>query len=84
MTIVSSVFAVSASLIPGANTATPVLNTDAILIPGPSADVDAFWHAVNEGAIRKNMQTGMWEVRCDRGVAMTFISSAGEDIQRIR
>lgn len=78
LTIDSVVFALSSSLIPGADAPIAVLDTGTTLILGPSADVDAFWHAVShEGATRKNMQTRMWEVRCDRGVAVGFILGAG-------
>lgn len=55
-----------------------MLDTGTTLILGPSTDVDAFWHAVgHEGATRKNIQTSMWEVRCDRGVAVGFILGGG-------
>ena len=74
LTIGSTVFSLSPSLIPGAETPIAVLDTGTTLILGPSVDVDAFWHAVgHEEVTRKNMQSGMWEVRCDRGVAVGFI-----------
>lgn len=78
VTIDSAVFSLSSSLIPGAETPIAVLDTGTTLILGPSTDVDAFWHAVgHEGATRKNIQTSMWEVRCDRGVAVGFILGGG-------
>jgi Eukaryotic aspartyl protease len=77
LTIDSTVFALSSSLVPGAESSIAVLDTGTTLILGPSADVDAFWHAVShDGATRKNMQTRMWEVRCDHGVAVGFVLGA--------
>jgi hypothetical protein len=74
LTVDSAVFALSSSLVPDAESPIAVLDTGTTLILGPSADVNAFWHAVSqEGATRKNKQTGMWEVRCDLGIAMAFV-----------
>ncbi|RDB20974.1 Chymosin [Hypsizygus marmoreus] len=74
LTIDSTTFVLSPSLIPDAKAPIAVLDTGTTLILGPTLDVDAFWRAVNqEGATRKNARTGLWEVKCDRGVSVSFL-----------
>jgi hypothetical protein len=74
LTMGSTIFALSSSLVPEAEAPIAVLDTGTTLILGPSADVNAFWHTVGyEGATRKNKRTEMWEVRCDLGIAMGFV-----------
>lgn len=74
LVIDSIVFPLSPSLVRDARTPIAVLDTGTTLILGPTPDVDAFWQAVSqEGATRKNPATNMWEVRCDRGVSVSFV-----------
>ncbi|KAG6854929.1 hypothetical protein C0991_009752 [Blastosporella zonata] len=70
----NTTFSVSLPLVPGTTTQIAVLDTGTTLILGPTRDVDAFWRTVdNEGATRKNKMTGLWEVRCDRGISVSFL-----------
>lgn len=74
LVIDSIVFPLSPSLVRDAHTPIAVLDTGTTLILGPTPDVHAFWHAVSqEGATRNNPITKMWEVRCDRGVSVSFV-----------
>lgn len=74
LTINSSTFQLSPSLIPGTQDPVAVLDTGTTLILGPSVDVEALWMFIGRGgATRKNPQTGNWEVKCDRGVILGFV-----------
>lgn len=74
LVIDSTVFPLSASLVHGAYKPIAVLDTGTTLILGPTSDVDEFWRVVSQqGATRKNLITKMWEVRCDRGVSVSFV-----------
>ncbi|KAF9458653.1 aspartic peptidase domain-containing protein [Collybia nuda] len=74
LVIDSVVFPLSPSLVRGADRPIAVLDTGTTLILGPTSDVKAFWRAVSqEGATRENPITKMWEVRCDRGVSVSFV-----------
>lgn len=51
-----------------------MLDTGTTLILGPTRDVEAFWHALDQdGATRKNTRSRLWEIRCDRGVSVSFV-----------
>jgi len=63
----------SSSLMPGSRTPVAVLDTGTTLILGPSVDVNNFWATVGgNGTARKNSQSGMWEVKCNRAVNVSF------------
>jgi Eukaryotic aspartyl protease len=74
ITVDSNPLRLSPSLIPGSRTPVAVLDTGTTLILGPSADVINFWSAVggNE-TTRKNLKSGMWEVRCSRAANVSFM-----------
>lgn len=64
----------SPSLMPNVETPIAVLDTGSTLILGPTLDVDALWQAVGqEGATRKNDETGLWEVQCNKGILISFV-----------
>ncbi|KAG6917795.1 hypothetical protein DXG01_001067 [Tephrocybe rancida] len=74
LTIDNTTFRLSSSLVSGTTTQVAVLDTGTTLILGPTRDIDAFWRTVDdEGATRKNKMTGLWEVRCDRGISVDFL-----------
>ncbi|KAG6817096.1 hypothetical protein H0H87_012864 [Tephrocybe sp. NHM501043] len=74
LAIDNTAFPLSPSLVPEARAQIAVLDTGTTLILGPTRDVDAFWRIVdNEGATRKNKITGLWELRCDRPISVSFI-----------
>ncbi|KIM87568.1 hypothetical protein PILCRDRAFT_815124 [Piloderma croceum F 1598] len=73
ITVNSNPLRLSPSLIPGSRTPVAVLDTGTTLILGPSADVINFWSAVGgNGTTRKNLKSGMWEVRCSRAANVSF------------
>lgn len=74
LTVDSTDFPLSSSLVPGVKTPVAVLDSGTTLILGPASDVDAFWYAIDqEGASRKNTKSGLWEVRCNLGVSVSFL-----------
>lgn len=67
----------SQSLVQGAHEPIAVLDTGTTLILGPSTDVEAFWTAVGLGsATRRNPDSNLWEVRCERAVEVQFVLGA--------
>lgn len=73
LTVNSNPLHLSPSLIPGSRTPIAVLDTGTTLILGPSADVDNFWATIGGNEIvRKNLDLGMWEVKCNRAVLVAF------------
>ncbi|KAG5645910.1 hypothetical protein DXG03_005057 [Asterophora parasitica] len=73
LTIDNTTFPLSPSLVSGAKAPIAVLDTGTTLILGPTRDVEAFWLALDEDATRKNEITGLWEIRCDLGVSVSFV-----------
>ena len=74
LTVNSVAIPLSRSLVPGAKAPIAVLDTGTSMILGPSVDVEAFWASVGgETVTRKNPDTGLWEVQCERGVIVGFV-----------
>jgi hypothetical protein len=65
----------SPSLVPAARSPIAILDSGTTLILGPTIDVDALWDIVGDygRATRKNKATGLWEVKCERGVNVGFV-----------
>jgi len=73
VTVNSNPLRLSPSLVPGSPAPVAVLDTGTTLILGPSADVNNFWATVGgNGTVRKNPDLGLWEVKCNRAVAVGF------------
>ncbi|KAF5387045.1 hypothetical protein D9615_001652 [Tricholomella constricta] len=76
LTIDNTTFSLSPSLVPGSKSPVAVLDTGTTLILGPTRDVEAFWRSADQDATRRNDMSGLWEIRCDRGISVSF--SLGE------
>lgn len=75
ITINSTTFDLSPSVIPGADTPIAVMDTGTTLILGPSADVDRFYNSIG-GAKKDNVQN-QWQIRCDRAISVGFVLGEG-------
>jgi len=73
LTMNSKPLPLSRSLMPGSKTPIAALDTGTTLILGPSADVTLFWATIGgNDTVRKNVDSGMWEVKCTRAVTVGF------------
>jgi len=73
VTVNSNPLRLSPSLMPGSRTPIAVLDTGTTLILGPSVDVNNFWSIIgNNGTARKNANSGIWEVKCNRAMNLGF------------
>ncbi|KAG9318343.1 aspartic peptidase domain-containing protein [Chiua virens] len=80
LTINGSPLPLSTSLVVNAPAPIGILDTGTTLILGPTPDVNAFWESVGTGgSTRYNMQTNLWEVRCNRAVDVRFVFGEGDD-----
>ncbi|KAG5653269.1 hypothetical protein H0H81_001429 [Sphagnurus paluster] len=73
LTVDNVTLPISPSLVPGAKFPVAVLDTGTTLILGPTRDVETFWNTVDQNGTRMNDMTGLWEVRCERGVSVNFL-----------
>ncbi|KAH8829525.1 aspartic peptidase domain-containing protein [Flagelloscypha sp. PMI_526] len=74
VTVNSTSIPLPTSLVAGSETPLAVLDTGTTLILGPHSAVDAFWSSVGQlgKVVRKNNETGRWEVRCERAIQVSL------------